>query len=962
MVIIRPQELPEEGEIPGFEDGMVAAKSTEFSEKDLSSGSEKKEGNETFNGFESYFTNIIHASNCENCKGLIKRASAILNSSERSQMVQSLWTNLINNFSFKFVPRLFLKPYSCVSESSRFHSLTCELINQSILRDKEDRLGPSEGNGEGFQKLGTLVCLHPQVYSTKIENLSPFGSHHTGLRVIDDLVEIMHFKELVLCQKFVDKNKFEVGNLYRHELRSLNWGVNGTIYHTGDDYEADDYFGSVESVPSAHFNLSYSPPKLYLPLSNTPLTFISELDELKRMIDEILISMESYYSESTANERSDPFLLAIDVEHHSNQSFKGFVSLIQLSTRNHDYIIDPFNIFGSLHILNDLTANPKILKILHGSDYDVIWLQRDFSVYIVNMFDTGQAARVLNTPGGFSLKNLLGIYCSLEVDKKFQLADWRERPLTSDMIEYARGDTHYLLYIYDIMKNLLFLHAHKKQGSSVLVSDAFLEVEDNSIRIDRSILERFDFGDSNGTSELKAINLSSLDPAALLTVLHNSRQICLKEYYEKPIDIWNLCFGVRTKLPKSCFKTSVDTAIITLLSFLLFLWRETLARILDVNVNYVLKETMIIRLCQKQPMNNIELLGLYPSIPTNLKRHSDCILNVVTLVKDYVTSKSENEIFDFNSYISHIYSNISVGNTTSMDSAKNQVNCNQKIVSNFGKQFEDQKQSQTVQACGSMNIEDSKGFNNTLESEKTDGGTFQEMSTPVKTNRKPVLIKRSTPNSNEDKFVKNLFGPKSSTLNDKNKRIEEDASNEIIKDIDNTLIGLVSGVNSISSSQIAKAESLENETENKSPSSKKEAHRGGDREITFEEYYSKKTKYEALDDGDFTPLLSLKEKYSESGSSLDSKKKNCKTKQKKIKNREEKSDVKSESFSIKTPRLPLNSDLSDIIHENSKILPASFTCELTLPSFIKNFQQTSSNMKKPKKFVESMKAKKWHKR
>ncbi|KAJ0743641.1 putative 3'-5' exonuclease domain, ribonuclease H-like superfamily [Helianthus annuus] len=37
----------------------------------------------------------------------------------------------------------------------------------------------------------------------------------------------------------------------------------------------------------------------------------------------------------------------------------------------------------------------------------------------------------------------------------YQNADWRLRPLTSEMLRYAREDTHYLLYIYDLMKRKL---------------------------------------------------------------------------------------------------------------------------------------------------------------------------------------------------------------------------------------------------------------------------------------------------------------------------------------------------------------------------------------------------------------------------------------------------------------------------------------------------------------------------
>jgi exosome complex exonuclease RRP6 len=57
------------------------------------------------------------------------------------------------------------------------------------------------------------------------------------------------------------------------------------------------------------------------------------------------------------------------------------------------------------------------------------------------------------------LNSLLEKYCEVKISKKlkkqYQRADWRLRPLPDDMIHYARQDTHYLLYIYDVMKNEL---------------------------------------------------------------------------------------------------------------------------------------------------------------------------------------------------------------------------------------------------------------------------------------------------------------------------------------------------------------------------------------------------------------------------------------------------------------------------------------------------------------------------
>jgi exosome complex exonuclease RRP6 len=37
-------------------------------------------------------------------------------------------------------------------------------------------------------------------------------------------------------------------------------------------------------------------------------------------------------------------------------------------------------------------------------------------------------------------------------DKQYQLSDWRVRPLTPELINYAREDTHYLLYAYDRLR------------------------------------------------------------------------------------------------------------------------------------------------------------------------------------------------------------------------------------------------------------------------------------------------------------------------------------------------------------------------------------------------------------------------------------------------------------------------------------------------------------------------------
>ena len=72
-------------------------------------------------------------------------------------------------------------------------------------------------------------------------------------------------------------------------------------------------------------------------------------------------------------------------------------------------------------------ADPGTLKVLHGADSDVVWLQRDFGLFPVTMFDTGQAARVLEYPS-FGLAHLLHHFCGFKVRSRAAPGQgWRRR-------------------------------------------------------------------------------------------------------------------------------------------------------------------------------------------------------------------------------------------------------------------------------------------------------------------------------------------------------------------------------------------------------------------------------------------------------------------------------------------------------------------------------------------------------
>ena len=149
-------------------------------------------------------------------------------------------------------------------------------------------------------------------------------------------------------------------------------------------------------------------------------------------------------------------VIGLDLENHNYYSYHGFTCLIQISTASCDYLIDAIKLKPDLKAaLPKILSSDKILKILHGAEHDNSWLQRDFDSYLVNVFDTFVAAKVLDVPKK-SLSGLLYHYFDgLSLDKQFQLADWRARPLPKEMLDYARLDTHYLLTLWEKLKTAL---------------------------------------------------------------------------------------------------------------------------------------------------------------------------------------------------------------------------------------------------------------------------------------------------------------------------------------------------------------------------------------------------------------------------------------------------------------------------------------------------------------------------
>jgi ribonuclease D len=170
---------------------------------------------------------------------------------------------------------------------------------------------------------------------------------------------------------------------------------------------------------------------------DTPLVMVEDEHTLRTVVDRL----------STAS------VIALDTESDSSYAYQEKVCLIQVSDLHNDYIIDPLSV-GSLAPLADLLADREITKVLHGADYDIVCLKRDFGFHIGGLFDTLIAAQLLGMPR-IGLADLIARFFGIELDKQFQRYNWALRPLLPEHIEYARGDTHFLLALREILDRSL---------------------------------------------------------------------------------------------------------------------------------------------------------------------------------------------------------------------------------------------------------------------------------------------------------------------------------------------------------------------------------------------------------------------------------------------------------------------------------------------------------------------------
>ncbi|XP_004493203.1 protein RRP6-like 2 isoform X2 [Cicer arietinum] len=404
------------------------------------------------------------------------------------------------------------------------------------------------------------------------------------LELVDELVDEFHrvlkeegedgFLKIMKEKKKGDETKPKV-SFHVHTLRKPQYHYNLVVDNSNVPFEhvwlekSEDgqrFIHPLEKFSVLDFvdkdNIENLVPVKPPPMECTPFKLVEEVKGLKELAAKL----------SSVNE------FAVDLEHNQYRSFQGLTCLMQISTRNEDFIVDTLKLRDHVGTyLREVFKDPTKKKVLHGADRDIVWLQRDFGIYVCNMFDTGQASRVLKLER-YSLQYLLQQLCEVTANKEYQNADWRVRPLPDVMIRYGREDTHYLLYIYDLLRIKLFALSKESESSD----DPLLEVYQRSYNVCMKLYEK------ELLTEDSYLHIKGLRGAGF-----NGQQLAV---------VSGLCE-----------------------------WRDILARAEDESTGFILPNKVILEIAKQMPVtaSNLRRLVAERSRLPYVERNHDIIVNIV---------------------------------------------------------------------------------------------------------------------------------------------------------------------------------------------------------------------------------------------------------------------------------------------------------------------------------------------
>ncbi len=145
--------------------------------------------------------------------------------------------------------------------------------------------------------------------------------------------------------------------------------------------------------------------------------------------------------------------IALDTEADSFYHYFHKCCLLQISDGEKVYLVDTLAL-KQPEPLKAIFASPRIDKILHAAEQDILYLRRDFGFDVHPLFDTMIAAQLLGKPS-VGLAGLLAAHFGAKLDKGCQRDDWSRRPLNDRQKAYAAADVLHLIPLRKLLQGEL---------------------------------------------------------------------------------------------------------------------------------------------------------------------------------------------------------------------------------------------------------------------------------------------------------------------------------------------------------------------------------------------------------------------------------------------------------------------------------------------------------------------------
>ena len=152
---------------------------------------------------------------------------------------------------------------------------------------------------------------------------------------------------------------------------------------------------------------------------------------------------------------ADAEFIAVDTEFMRERTYWPKLCLAQVAGPEEAAAIDALADGIDLAPLDELMANPKVLKVFHAARQDLEIFYLRMNKVPAPLFDTQVAAMVCGHGEAASYESLATKLAKARIDKSSRFTDWSRRPLSERQITYAISDVTHLRVVYENLRRQL---------------------------------------------------------------------------------------------------------------------------------------------------------------------------------------------------------------------------------------------------------------------------------------------------------------------------------------------------------------------------------------------------------------------------------------------------------------------------------------------------------------------------